>query len=259
MIFLRSKNCEADIANAASAVRDDAKIKDGTKPLADVLANKSPRKFTMIGIWGRAKAVKGFHMSELKQEFAYSQRIKLSETTEDRNIKAGICAAICFDWIKRALAGVKVSEATYDDPSFLMPQQRAVDLVAEHSVEAIEKFWTKIAKGDKLTMALLEWGEWVGGSYELSAPTIDKLKEEVYLLSMQGEHFGHATAFHVTKNSKRWFDPNLGQYAGSGNIGASHSKLMTRYQTWLSPGDWRLYRFSGMPRDAAWLRTNPGK
>lgn len=198
-------------------------------------------------------------MSDLKQKFSYSQGRILAQSTEDPDMKAGICSAICFDWVKRSLIGVKVSKDTYADPSYLFSQQRAIDYVAEHDLESRDKFWTKLAKRDKLTMTKVVTGHWIEGDYTGSADAVDELGEGVYLLGMVGHHAGHATTFHVTRNSKTWFDPNLGQYEGSGNIGASHSKILLIYKTMFCPGVWTLYKFSGVPRDAAWLKTNPGK
>lgn len=194
-------------------------------------------------------------------EFKYQQGVQLKEQSEDPQIKAGVCAAMSYDWIKRNLAGIAVTAKTYADVGFLASQQRAYSQAKDIKAagwaddHAFTEFWTMCSKGDNLSHTDAGKGE-NKADFTALGTAIDGLAPGIYKFSIRSAKGGHAMALNT--KTKKFFDPNLGQFGSSGKLGKDVSDTLIQvYKKLFVPGKFLIWSFTGTPRDAAWLKANP--
>ena len=178
----------------------------------------------------------------------------------------GVCWAMSYDWIKRALCGLPHLQATYtgQNMSRFISQQRAYAQSANP-----QNFVNSVYQNDNLVVNSTR------GSNQFNFVSIyhmtdfiedgidDCAMPSVGYLQLIGPGGSHGTAFSlgVANGGGSFFDPLRGQYTQGGGmrgnpLGRDIYDFLCGPPALYNIIAWRAHVFTGLPRDSAWLTAN---
>ena len=195
----------------------------------------------------------------LNRTFAVNQTLSLAAFSIDPQIQ-GVCWAMSYDWIKRALCHLPRTQGTYTGHSVtkFSSQQRAYAQSANP-----QGFKDRAYLNDGLAVDRTRGSDqfnFDSGYHMIDFSNgIDSCP--VGYLRLIGPGGSHGTAFSMGANGGSFFDPLYGQYAhqlgGANTLGRDIYDFLDGPPRRYAIVAWRVLQFIGHPRDHQWLLDNP--